>query len=1485
MSLNPLSIELEVSEDKLTTNNEQLLYSFSPCEIVISHAQFSDGNFSLFLLLTSNANLLVQYKFCASQFASVSLKKFFPEKDFSQLATVAITADCSLIVCISNDGPTIFLVPFCAFINVSWSRRPTLLVPHPTSFSLLGFESAVSDHSPLSAAICFQSSDGHTFLMFGDLSGSLFIANLNLRRIDAKIDLGIGICSLHSFTETDGERLLLVSLSDRTQVILPLQGRDFSVRETLIRITPSQIHRIDKHLYIFPQLNESVCVLDSSKKQLALFDSLLSVWSASPRFCLDCFESGFVRQVICTSQMVAVLTPHNLSVQFRSFQSNGNSLRYAPMEVILPPQFSCKTLHLIASANSTQNGQSPLQCFSAISEKGLFALRTQKPFNEFIFALLDSQFYSSNCLSSFAVSLQISPAELCLSLLRHSLRNPSNFQSVQIDGIISLAFKCKIDPNEILSVLRENSRGHFLLPFLRIKIERDSGDDSFRQLFLGVIFGRITQITDEEAKNGEESEHGKELEAEKNALESELRHFLNKFDTDASDLLLLSLRHSLFSCVCVLLCRNAPLHSPTVARSLLELSDWNNRRVGSLLKCLSLVHWPSVDSFSPAIVAKLFTLVPSVNVVQLKMVNRIAKLLAERSIESAHSLQLFCSLRLSHLTERRNEHSNLAQKMERNSVDCASNCTVLLAEDVCGTVNTFTPSDRGEFQPFFWGEFSAGIQRLLRNERAKSDGEKCAALAIGSAIPTAEKKGENGIADDASDAVSATKKRLPGRKERPNAFSLCPFPGAVKVANSDLTFCAVACGTEHVLLLTDDGRLFSWGINRFGQCGNGTEEPIHAPIEIIGKWGRIVSICAGHYHSGFISEKDEIYLWGWGLHGQLGNGRTANLKRPAKSRPFTDLDCVKKLCLGYSHSLALLADGRVFGCGAFSHGQLGIDPHNLEGCPTKALAPVQLQFPMPISLIASKYFHGIALGVDHLRRKVLFEWGDSPQSLKMNAFLQKRLKLKQKKAKDKSFKMNGQENPPTAERKGEAQVAIIEMDELERVHFNIRTVCEWNGAEVKALSAGFNHSALLTLDGQLFTWGKSLEMQLGHQNRKEKGKPTKVDVTETVRWSEVVCARNFTTAISVEGKVFVWGRNDKFQLGLGKTTKKETACQIRTIALKSDKGNAQRSVELPVDNCVERPTIVHGLRAFVKSEAQTIPDEKQLNEMISNADQLSLDSLSRFLLKHSVPHWSAVQVHLMSGDLLAALRLLAVLAHSEDVPSELVSPLSPSNWSERPVAFIARANVPKMSSPSAVPFPSKGSSESKRMVAVHLKSTFCSSPSLPSAADNEHLPIRRLDSFHAFVDKIWAILRVHPSREVQTCALIELLLHRFPIYNRLAMDLCLCRLVDPFLTISSPSQSVPFSSIRPLLPSRIRLTEIGARERAALLRLAEVTDRSKNQICALKDRCDRLLAQKKWRFFSACGHFEKCVGGGTEFEAKRTKRRQCAKCEGGRDEQ
>uniref|UniRef100_A0A183CCW1 Rod_C domain-containing protein n=1 Tax=Globodera pallida TaxID=36090 RepID=A0A183CCW1_GLOPA len=1178
MSSNLLpTIELKLCDDTLTKSAQEFVKQQQSSKIV-DHAQIVCENFFLVLLLTSNEDLIVHYRIGASsRFTSFSIRSLFSEKSFSQLALTAIAFDCSVVVFISSDGQTILLVPFRAFMDVTWGQKSTLSVVNPT--------------------------------------------------------------------------------------------------------TP-------------------------------------------PQFCLEFFATDNIRQVLCMPRMVVVLTLQNdLFIHLRVFQPAGTSVRYEPTKAILtsnaPLEADAKILHLIpsASANANRSGEEPLECFSIVTETGLFTVRTQKSLNDFVLDHLSSKFYSTDCLSTVADFLQISPLKLCLSLLRWSLRIPSAVDVPQVDSIISLAFKCKIEPSALLSVLQESSREDLLLPFLRVKIEKDSGDKSLRQLLLGALLARIAHISEDDTKL-EENGHRKELEVEKDALEYELRNFLIKFDVNEPEVLLVLLRYSLLSCVCVLLCRNASVHSPTVVRFLLEWPDWKSiKLVGSLLKCLSYMHWPSIDSYSRTVVAKLFNLVPFFDIIQLQMVDRIAKLLIERSIDCAHSLQLVCLLRLFHFAKEKEE--------QLKSVP----------------IPTAWDFDR----------FSG------------ASGEQCSTLARGNAIQSTRTKDAK---ESAADTFPA-RKRLPRGKERAGPFVHTSIPQAVKLPDSRLEIRAVSCGTEHVLLLTVVGRLFSWGLNRYGQCGDGTEKPIVSPIEIKGKWGSIVSICAGHYHSGFVSESGEIYLWGWGLYGQLGNGGIADLRRPTKSRPFTALGCVKTICLGYSHTLALCFDGRVFGCGALSHGQLGVDPRHLEGNPIKATNPIQLPFPMPISLLASKYFHGIALGVDETKKGVLFEWGDSPQSLKMKTFLQRRLRSKQKKAKGKTGE---HEHPSMAE---SAQIAdvlgepVTSMVNVQPVHLRIRKLCEWDDGSVKALSAGFNHSALLTVDGELFTWGKSLEMQLGHLNRKEKVQPTKVEVPQGVRWFEVVCARNFTTAVSVEGKIFVWGRNDKLQLGLGPTALKAPG-QIRKIALKSDKGTAQRSVELPVDNSVETPSIVPGLRAFTERTEQTIPNEAQLSEVFSNANQLALNTLSRFLLKHPLLNFMAVQAHLMSGDLLAALRLLVSLVKRDGLLSDSTSTLSQSNWTERPVTLIAQANA----------------------------------------------------------------LKESPAPQ---------------------------RLVEPFLTILSPSDHIG-AGLGPSL--RVRLTEIGIRERAVRLRQAKVSELEKTQFRALKARCDKLLAQDRFRTCSSA-FFVFYLGGGS----------------------
>ena len=72
-------------------------------------------------------------------------------------------------------------------------------------------------------------------------------------------------------------------------------------------------------------------------------------------------------------------------------------------------------------------------------------------------------------------------------------------------------------------------------------------------------------------------------------------------------------------------------------------------------------------------------------------------------------------------------------------------------------------------------------------------------------------------------------------------------------------------GTEFVLGLTSDNKLFSWGINDHGQLGFGhfPDFKTFSPqlIEYFNN-KNIVQVCCGYYHSSVLTSDGRVYLWG-----------------------------------------------------------------------------------------------------------------------------------------------------------------------------------------------------------------------------------------------------------------------------------------------------------------------------------------------------------------------------------------------------------------------------------------------------------------------------------------------------------------------------------------------------------------------------------------------------------------------------------------------
>jgi len=97
--------------------------------------------------------------------------------------------------------------------------------------------------------------------------------------------------------------------------------------------------------------------------------------------------------------------------------------------------------------------------------------------------------------------------------------------------------------------------------------------------------------------------------------------------------------------------------------------------------------------------------------------------------------------------------------------------------------------------------------------------------------------------------------------------------------------------------------------------------------------------------------------------------------------------------------------------------------------------------------------------------------------------------------------------------------------------------------KAKQISCGFAHSAVITEDGELYTWGFGWFAVLGHGDRKNKTAPTKIIHWEEEDWNgdilttapplieSISCGLIHSMALTNEGIVYTWGMGGHCQLG------------------------------------------------------------------------------------------------------------------------------------------------------------------------------------------------------------------------------------------------------------------------------------------------------------------------------------------------------------------
>lgn len=90
-------------------------------------------------------------------------------------------------------------------------------------------------------------------------------------------------------------------------------------------------------------------------------------------------------------------------------------------------------------------------------------------------------------------------------------------------------------------------------------------------------------------------------------------------------------------------------------------------------------------------------------------------------------------------------------------------------------------------------------------------------------------------------------------------------------------FISVSAGERYRLAIDEEGILWAWGNNGYGQLGDGTTTQKLVPQQITTDQ-KFIQVSAGGSHSLGIDENGNLWTWGYNKYGQLGDGTTTNRK-------------------------------------------------------------------------------------------------------------------------------------------------------------------------------------------------------------------------------------------------------------------------------------------------------------------------------------------------------------------------------------------------------------------------------------------------------------------------------------------------------------------------------------------------------------------------------------------------------------------------------
>lgn len=168
-----------------------------------------------------------------------------------------------------------------------------------------------------------------------------------------------------------------------------------------------------------------------------------------------------------------------------------------------------------------------------------------------------------------------------------------------------------------------------------------------------------------------------------------------------------------------------------------------------------------------------------------------------------------------------------------------------------------------------------------------------------------------------------------------------PVPAAFSDPDQQFTDVVISGNSKSTCALSTEGQIYCWGHGLEGQLGNGIAADSNTPSLVIITPAILQLVSSANFLSGTfcaLHSNNNIYCWGYGADGQLGNGQDQNESTPVKVKIPTNHK-ITQLLASSSSFCGLDESGQAFCWGYGADGQLGNDKFLNSNLPVEVSMP------------------------------------------------------------------------------------------------------------------------------------------------------------------------------------------------------------------------------------------------------------------------------------------------------------------------------------------------------------------------------------------------------------------------------------------------------------------------------------------------------------------------------------------------------------------